>query len=77
MQDKKMPMFYTVASIAEKTGLSYNFWRQAILNGEVPYITCGKKRMIEMDDALNYLDKVRVVSKSKKDSTVIDFKKAN
>lgn len=69
MQD--MPMYYSIQNIADKTGLSYCFWRKAVLNGEVPYISCGKKKMIEMNDALEYLKKVRHSGDT--ENNVIDF----
>lgn len=72
-----MPTYYSLQNIAEKTGLSYSFWRTAVLNGEIPFITCGRKRMIEINDALVYLSKIR--HKTNSESEVIDFneRKAN
>lgn len=68
---QNMPMYYSIQNIADKTGLSYSFWRKAVLNGEVPFIACGKKRMIELNDALIYLSKSR--HSMDENSKVVEF----
>lgn len=52
----KIPTMATIQEAADQTGLSYDYIRKLCIQEKIVYIRTGKKRLVNMDKLLGYLN---------------------
>lgn len=59
MSDTRYPEMLSPREVAERTGLSYYYLRNACLNGEIPYIRAGRSLKINFTKFQEMLNTVQ------------------
>ena len=53
---EKIPEMLTINECAQRVGLSYGQVRRMVLRGQIVVIECGRKRLINFDRFLDFLN---------------------
>ena len=56
MSEAKIPEMITLKEAKERTGLSMEYLRAARDKGEIVYIMCGRKTLINYDKLIDHLN---------------------